>query len=91
MTPRSWFALALRLLGVWAAIEGIDQIVVVLNIKAGVFQPGYTQASAYALHAAAKILVAFVLLVGAPMVAAYFYGSGAEKSGTSDPPPTVRL
>jgi hypothetical protein len=86
MTPRSWFTLALRLLGVWAAIEGIDQNVVVLNIRAGFFQPGYTQASAYALHAAARMLVAFALLVGAPMVAAFFYGSGAEKSASRDPP-----
>jgi hypothetical protein len=85
MTPRSWFTLALRLMGVWAAIEGIDQIVVVLNMKAGFFQPGYTQASAYALHAAARMLVAFALLVGAPMITAFFYGSSVEKSAPRDP------
>jgi len=85
MTPRSWFTLALRLFGVWAAIDGIDEIVTVLNIKAGFFQPGYTQLSAYALHGAGKMLVAFCLLVGAPMIAAFFYGGGAEKPATGDP------
>jgi hypothetical protein len=86
MTPRSWFTLGLRILGVWAAIEGIEQIVVALNIKAGFFQPGYTQLSAYALHAAARMLVAFVLLVGAPAISAFFYGGGTEKPPTLDPP-----
>lgn len=85
MTPRSWFTLALRLFGVWAAIDGIDEIITVLNFKAGFFQPGYTQVWAYALKAAGKILVAYCLLVGAPMIAAFFYG-GAEKPVSSDPP-----
>ena len=85
MTPRSWFTLALRLLGVWAAIDSIDQIVTILNIKAGFFQPGYTQVWAYALHAAGKMLVAFCLLVGAPVIAAYFYGGGTMGPGIQDP------
>ena len=46
MTPRSWFTLALRVVGVWAAFDGIDEVVTVLNIKAGFFQPGYTQLGA---------------------------------------------
>jgi hypothetical protein len=86
MTPPSWFTLALRILGVWAAIEGIEQIVIVLNIKAGFSQPGYTQLSAYPLHAAARMLVAFVLLVGAPIISAFCYGGGVDKSATLDPP-----
>lgn len=79
MTPRSWFTLTLRLLGVWAAMEGIDSIVTVLNIKAGFYQPTVTHLGDYALHAGGRMLVAFVLLMGAPLISAYVYTGTSEK------------
>ena len=84
MTPRSWFTLALRLLGVWAAFDGVDQLVTIANIKFGLFTPAYTALPAYLLHAGAKFGIAFLLLRGAPVISAYFYAPEPPKNSTSN-------
>lgn len=78
MTPRTWFTLALRALGVWVAIDGIDLLVTVVNIKFGFASPMTTQLPAYLLHAAGKLVIAFVLLKGAPLISAYFYAPATK-------------
>jgi hypothetical protein len=67
--------LALRLLGVWAAIDGIDQWATVANTEFGFCSPRSTQLAAFLLHGAVKIVIAYVLLRGASLISAYFYSS----------------
>jgi hypothetical protein len=57
------------------------------NIKAGFYQPTVTHLGDYALHAGGKMLVAFVLLMGAPLISAYFYTGTSEKSTAGGGPP----
>jgi hypothetical protein len=83
MTPRTWFTLALRIIGVWVAIDGIDQLAAVVNIKFGFSSPVTTQLPAFLIHGALKILIAFVVLRGAPLISSYFYAA-ATKASTND-------
>lgn len=42
MTPRLWFSLSLRIIGMWELIEAAEHFVTMFNIKSGLYQPAYT-------------------------------------------------
>jgi hypothetical protein len=73
MTPRDWFTLILRVLGVWELIATADEVVTILNINAGLWHPARTEIQSYIAHGIATFLIGIWLLKGAPTIARIFY------------------
>src|SRR5580704_95661 len=73
MTPRDWFTLALRILGVWELIYTVDTIVTIFNITAHLFRLERTDVAAYVTHALISFLIAVWLLKAGHSIAAFFY------------------
>jgi hypothetical protein len=83
MTPRDWFALALRVLGVMKIAEGFQALMVAFDIRVEAF---HTQTGTVAgeLHVAfGFFLMGLVLLLGAPALAGLLVPQRAPT-----PPPT---
>jgi hypothetical protein len=79
MTPRQWFSVALRVLGVWELLDALYHFTTVVTIKTGLFTPAASQPGAFFVHGVAKVIIAIVLLKWASLIAAYFYPLGSEK------------
>jgi hypothetical protein len=73
MTPRDWFTLALRILGIWELIYTIDTVVTIFNVTAHLFRLERTDVAAYVTHALISFLIAVWLLKAGPSIAAFFY------------------
>lgn len=79
MTPRLWFALALRVLGAWLVTEAVTDFAAMFNVLAHLYNPAYTSPKGYFVYGATKLVVALMLLKGAPVIAAYFYPNNPSK------------
>jgi len=80
MTPRSWFALALRILGVWVALDAIQDFTAMANVLMHLYNPAYTSPTGYFVYGAVKAVMALILLKGAPLVALHFYPSHSQQA-----------
>jgi hypothetical protein len=80
MTPRLWFSVALRVLGVWELLDALYHFTTVITIKTGLYTPVASQPASFFVHGVVKVLIAIVLLKWASLVAAYFYPLGPEKA-----------
>jgi hypothetical protein len=80
MTPRLWFSVALRVLGVWELLDALYHFTTVATIKAGLYTPVTSQAASFFVHGVIKTLIAVVLLKWASLIAAYFYPLAPERS-----------
>jgi hypothetical protein len=68
MTPRHWFALALRILGVMQLIDALTMLVQAYDIHASVFTPQVATVIGSLHYVYAHMLIGWVLLVGAPFL-----------------------
>jgi len=73
MNPREWFALCLRLMGLWYAFQGIEGTVTIFNFYRGLYGQPFTQVGPYFTHAFAQFFAASVLLTGATAITNVFY------------------
>lgn len=80
MTPRLWFSVALRVLGVWELLDALYHFTTVVNIKTDLYTPAVAQPASFFVHGVVKVMIAIVLLKWASLIAAYFYPLGPEKS-----------
>ena len=68
MTRRDWFAVGVRLLGVWVLIAAVDEIRIALAVHFDLLTSSYRGIGAYVLHAVVNVLVGIYLLAGAPQL-----------------------
>ena len=73
MTPRIWFALALRTIGAWEVVQGLLTLAELFNIAAGLYRPSMSTAPAFLTLGFVQIAVGLALLKGAPLFASWFY------------------
>lgn len=66
MKPRDWFAVGVRLFGIWMLLQCLDDLRTIVDILAGLFTPVRTPIAAYAVHAVINSVVGMYLLSGAP-------------------------
>jgi hypothetical protein len=83
MTPRHWFSVALRVLGVWELLDALYHFTTVVTIKTGLYTPAASQPASFFVHGVVKVVVAIVLLKWASLIAAYFYPLGPERAQNS--------
>jgi hypothetical protein len=87
MTSREWFAVAVRVIGVWTLLGALTSWVSVHNVVKGFFQPQSTSLAGYLLHAAVDTAAGLYLLLGASHLASLLYrNESAERSAETDPP-----
>jgi hypothetical protein len=82
MTPAAWFIVALRVLGIWQVLAGIEMAAGLFTVSRGLSHPTYSEPGAYFTASVEHFLAALVLLMGAPAIAGLFY-PGATR-GLSD-------
>jgi hypothetical protein len=77
---RTWFAFALRILGVWELLTAASYFFTGLNISAGLTKPmaGTTSFGSVMTHVFGHLILSLWLLKGAAGIAGFFY---------PDPPP----
>ena len=69
MSPRMWFTLVLRYVGVSEAISALHSFVTAYNIHMG-FSSGSTTAAAFVNHGVQEAAVGVVLVLGAAQISA---------------------
>jgi hypothetical protein len=70
MTPRMYFTLVLRGIGIWNFIEGLDHFVTAFNVHKGLYTPSLTDSQAFVTHGSLHLVVGIVLLAGAATISA---------------------
>ena len=83
MTPRDWFIVGLRLIGIWQLTEMIGDLVGIIGINAGYYRTQYGTPSWYMIVAFGHFALAVWLLKFAPQTARFFYPD-KSKSSTED-------
>lgn len=68
MTPRMYFTLVLRGIGVWKLIEGLDNFVTAFNIHIGAYDTHLIAPKAYVAHGLLLFAVGALLLKAAPAI-----------------------
>ena len=84
MTPKDWFTVALRILGVWRVLASIDGFVSCYGVATNLIRTDLYTAQSYLTQAAMDAFAAVILLFLAPRIAAFFYEPVRVKP--SDPP-----
>ena len=82
ITLKDWFALSLRIFGVYKLLVTIDSVVTVFNYAAHLYPSERTSTNVLITHLLANFLIAAWLLKAAPGIASFFY---------PDPPPQPPL
>ena len=83
MTPRLWFSVALRALGVWELLGATDHLVTLFNVKTGLYETA-AQPLAFFTHGAVDLVLALTLLKGAPVITRYFYPDSPREPATDN-------
>ena len=77
MKPVVLFSLALRIIGAWILVSGLEYAVSWFNVRMGFSQLTNYQATAFLNQAIAHLVIALVLLNFAPYFASRLYPSRA--------------
>jgi hypothetical protein len=80
MTPRAWFTVALRIMGVWQVLLGVEAAATVFTVSRGLSHPLRTELGAYFTITVVHFLAALLLLTGAPAIASIFYPRTAQSA-----------
>jgi len=72
MKQRDWFAVGVRLLGVWMLLECLQQLAMVAEIYLHIFETR-VGVNVYWFHAGFDLVLAMYLLAGAPFISALAY------------------
>jgi hypothetical protein len=67
MTPRLWFSVALRVLGVWELLDALYHFTTVITIRTGLYTPVASQPASFLLHGAVKLALALNLAKGSTL------------------------
>ena len=84
MTPRKWFGVGVRLLGLWEILNGLDELVTYGNVIMRLYTPSLTSPNGFLAHAVEHLLVGVFLLAAAATVANTFYPL-SQTSEAADP------
>jgi hypothetical protein len=84
MTPRSWFGIGVRLLGLWEMLYGLDEVVMMFSLSSGTYHSSvYANAGGVFPFAAFHLIVGGLLLKAAPVLAVWCYPNRAEEPNES--------
>jgi hypothetical protein len=88
MTPFLWFGVALRVIGVWTIVTGLETGVSGFNILHGLSGATEYMARAYFNQLIAHLAIGVVLIKFAPMIAQWAYPAArapvAEEEGSAE-------
>jgi hypothetical protein len=73
MTPFQWFCLALRVIGAWNFVIGLEHFLATFNVMHGYYAPQSTLAFGFFLQGCLHIAVALALMRFAPFFASFAY------------------
>lgn len=84
MTPRTYFALVLRGIGIWKLAFAVEMFITAWNVYEKLDTDPYVTAGAFVSHGLVSLLVGFVLLFGATVISALLVPASAANRGPSD-------
>jgi hypothetical protein len=81
MDTRSWFGIAVRLLGLWQVLEGLDEVVIMFGLGAGSYHSTlYSGPSGMFPFVVFHLIAGGVLLKLAPLFVMWCYPSRKENT-----------
>jgi hypothetical protein len=87
MSPKDWFGIAVRVLGVWTVVEGLRGLVTVLAYRKDLLQsPDLSEY--YLMNRVAELGAGFILMRGAHLITKFCY---PELSGRPPEEPSPSL
>lgn len=72
VTPKDWFGIAIRVLGVWTFIEGVRGFVMALGYERGWFAPRELS-EYYMLNSIVEFIAGVALMRGADLIVKFCY------------------
>ena len=76
MTPRLWFGIGVRLLGLWELLYGMDEVIMMFGISQGTYHSGlYSSPGGLFPFAVFHLVVGVLLLKGASFLVVWCYPS----------------
>jgi hypothetical protein len=73
MSSFQWFCLALRIIGAWNFVIGLEQFLACFDVMHGFYLPASTQPFGFFLQGCLHIVVALTLMRFAPFLALFAY------------------
>ncbi len=86
MTPRSYFTLLLRGIGIWKIIDGFDEATTAWNVHEKFFTSPYVTPGAYVGHAFTFFFIGIILLFFAAPISALIVPAKQANDGNGDAP-----
>jgi hypothetical protein len=86
-SPRNWFGVGVRLIGLWLIVTGIDELVSFANVILRLV-PSASGGHSFLTHAIIRLVVGFVLMFSAAAIvsAAYSPAPGIVRERDEEPP-----
>lgn len=89
MTSFQWFCLALRVIGAWNLVLGLEHFLAAFNVMHGYYTPAYTQPFGFFLQGCLHVGVGLALMRLAPYLAVFAYpkhpsSTAAQSSDAED-------
>ncbi len=82
MTSFKWFCLALRVIGAWNFVLGLEHFLAAFNVMHGYYTPAYTQSFGFFLQGCLHVAVGLVLIRFAPFLAVFGYPNPPSSTPT---------
>jgi hypothetical protein len=89
MSPRNWFGVGVRLIGLWQIVTGVDELVAYANVVLRLSKTSATNANSFLTHAIIRLLVGFVLMFSAVSIVNAVYPVTPEIRDRAEEPPVV--
>ena len=84
MTPRMYFALVLRGIGIWKLAYSVEAFITAWNVYEKLDTDPYVKTGAFVNHGLVSALVGLVLLLGAPLISALVVPASAASRANPD-------
>ncbi|RDS81352.1 hypothetical protein [Dyella psychrodurans] len=88
MTSFQWFCFALRVIGAWNFVMGLEHFLAAFNGMRGYYTPASTQPFGFFLQGCLHITVALVLMRFAPFLAVFAYPKPTPSTSEQNPDAT---
>jgi hypothetical protein len=89
MSPRNWFGVGVRLIGLWQIVTGVDELVAYANVVLRLSGTSLASSNGFLTHAIVRLLVGCILLFSAVSVVNAVYPSAEVIPDRDEEPPAA--
>ena len=68
MSPRNWFGVGVRLIGLWQIVTAVDELVTYANTLLRLYTPSLTNPNGFLTHAIVRLVIGCLLLFSAASI-----------------------